>query len=107
MSFTSSQPDFLDSPDLDSISISAPRLWIGPPVRTALDEVMLAIGQGVSMIVVAGAAGSGKTVLAELIAQRCAEMGRQACSILRGDLVPSDIPQDRDVIVVDEADSIS
>src|SRR5262249_19081332 len=71
-----------------------------------LDEVMTAIGQGASMIVVAGGAGSGKTVLAELIAQRCAEMGRQACSIVRGDLVPPDIPQDRDVIVVDEADSI-
>src|SRR6185503_8929073 len=83
---------------------TAPR-WAGSPVQIALGQVIRHIELGRPVIIVAGRAGTGKTLLMDMIARACSDMRLSARQIDRGDLATA-LDGRSDVLLVDEADSI-
>ena len=79
----------------------------GRPLQAALGEVIRQIGLEAPVVVVCGTAGAGKTLLVNMIARSCAEMGLCARQIDRGDLMHVAFGQCADVLLIDEADSIT
>jgi type II secretory pathway predicted ATPase ExeA len=76
------------------------------PLQTALSEVIRHIASEIPVVVVAGASGTGKTLLAGLAARACAKMSLSVSQIDRGDLVCA--PDRRSgVLLIDEADSLT
>src|SRR6266567_1429939 len=80
---------------------------LGRPLQAALGEVIRQIGLEAPVVVVCGNAGAGKTLLMNMIARSCTEMGLCARQIDRGDLMHLAFGQYADVLLIDEADSIS
>ncbi len=80
---------------------------IGRPVQTAFGELIRLIGLQTRVVVVLGNAGTGKTQLGGMIARACAEMGMSIRRIERGDLLHEALGDCSDVLLVDEADSMS
>src|SRR5262245_42528698 len=81
----------------------------GPPVsstQTALEEVIRLIGLRRRAIIIAGAAGTGKTFLLKTIARSCSDMALSVCQIDRGDLADPAMDARANVVLVDEADSV-
>jgi hypothetical protein len=79
---------------------------IGRPLQAALGEVIRQIGLEAPVVVVCGNAGTGKTLLINMIARACTDMGLCARQIDRGDLMHVAFGQCADVLLIDEADSI-
>ena len=80
---------------------------LGRPLQAALGEVIRQIGLEAPVVVVCGNAGTGKTLLINMIARACADMGLCARQIDRGDLMHVAFGQCADVLLIDEADSIT
>ena len=80
---------------------------LGRPLQAALGEVIRQIGLEAPVVVVCGNAGAGKTLLMNMIARSCTDMGLCARQIDRGDLMHLAFGQCADVLLVDEADSIT
>src|ERR1700704_2652488 len=80
---------------------------IGRPLQAALGEVIRQIGLEAPVVVVCGNAGAGKTLLMNMIARACTDMGLSARQIDRGDLMHVAFGQCADVLLIDEADSIT
>lgn len=80
---------------------------IGRPLQAALGEVIRQIGLEAPLVVVCGNAGTGKTLLTNMIARACTDMGLCARQIDRGDLMHAAFGQCADVLLIDEADSIT
>ena len=80
---------------------------LGRPLQAALGEVIRQIGLEAPVIVVCGNAGAGKTLLVNMIARSCTDMGLCARQIDRGDLMHMAFGQCADVLLIDEADSIT
>jgi type II secretory pathway predicted ATPase ExeA len=80
---------------------------IGRPLQAALGEVIRQIGLEAPVVVVCGNAGTGKTLLMNMIARACTDMGLCARQIVRGDLMHVVFGQSSDVLLIDEADSIT
>jgi len=80
--------------------------WVASPVRTALEELIRQIDYRRRLIVVAGKAGTGKTLLTDLVVRVCSDRGLLTCRIDRGDLADVALRATSDVVVVDEAGSI-
>jgi len=76
------------------------------PLQTALSEVMRHIASEIPLVVVAGASGTGKTLLAGLAARACAKMCLSVRQIDRGDLVCAP-DRSSGVLLIDEADSLT
>jgi hypothetical protein len=81
--------------------------WVAPPVQTALAELIRQIDCRRRLIVVAGKPGTGKTLLADMVVRVCSDMGLLTCRIDRGDLAHVVHSASSDVVVVDEAASIT
>jgi hypothetical protein len=88
-----------------SASASGPRMAC--PVQRAFSEVVRQIGLKIQLVVVVGGAGTGKSLLADVTARACAEMGLSVRHVQRGDLVHMACDQKCDVLLVDEADSVA
>src|SRR6267154_461892 len=86
---------------------SASGARLGRPLQAALGEVIRQIGLEAPVVVVCGNAGAGKTLLIKMIARSCTDMGLCARQIDRGDLMHVAFGQCADVLLIDEADSIT
>ena len=79
---------------------------IGRPLQSAFDDVMREIGLGTPVIVVVGPAGTGKTLLLEIIERACSAKGMSVRRVDRGDLADMALDGWSDLLLVDEADSL-
>ena len=79
---------------------------IGRPLQSAFDDVMREIGLGTPVIVVVGPAGTGKTLLLEIIERACSAKGMSVRRVDRGDLADMALGEWSDLLLVDEADSL-
>jgi hypothetical protein len=86
---------------------SADGAGMGPPLRTALREVMRQIARDTPIIVLVGRVGTGKTLLLNLAARACADMGLTVRQVDRGDFVQIALGQRSDLLLIDEADSLT
>src|SRR5882757_791594 len=93
--------------DTNPFTAAASGARIGRPLQSALGEVIRQIGLEAPVVVVCGNAGSGKTLLVNMIARSCTDMGLSARQIDRGDLMHAAFAQSADVLLIDEADSIT
>jgi type II secretory pathway predicted ATPase ExeA len=80
---------------------------VGPPLRTALREVTREIALETPIVVLVGRAGTGKTVLMNMAARAWNNMGLTVRQVDRGDLMQITIDQRSDLLLIDEANSIS
>jgi hypothetical protein len=80
---------------------------LGRPLQAAFGEVMQQIGMQTPVVIVVGSAGTGKSLLMDMTARTCLEMGLSARRIERGDLVTSAVGEKTDVLLVDETDSMT
>ena len=67
---------------------------------------MSQIGLGTPVIVVVGPAGTGKTLLLEIIERACSAKGMSVRRVDRGDLADMALDEWSDLLLVDEADSL-
>ena len=79
----------------------------GRPLQWAFDEVIRQIGLEAPVVVVSGAAGTGKTLLMNMTARAGTDMGLWVRQIDRGDLIPATFNRRADVLLIDEADSMA
>ncbi|HXJ03105.1 MAG TPA: hypothetical protein VNH44_17935 [Micropepsaceae bacterium] len=84
----------------------AKRERVGRPLQTALGEVIRQAALETPIVVVAGSAGTGKSLLADMAERAFSDMGLTVRQIHRGDLMVSGSER-YDVLLVDEADSIT
>ncbi|HEY4263690.1 MAG TPA: hypothetical protein VGM72_00100, partial [Micropepsaceae bacterium] len=80
---------------------------MGRPLQTTFGEVVRQIGLETPVVVVSGSAGTGKTLLANMVTRACAEMGLTIRRIHRGDLVDGAAGERSDLLLIDEADSMT
>jgi len=92
---------------INPFAASASGARLGRPLQAALGEVIRQIGLEAPVVVVCGNAGAGKTLLIKMIARSCTDMGLCARQIDRGDLMHVAFGQCADVLLIDEADSIT
>jgi hypothetical protein len=78
---------------------------MGRPLQTTFGETIRQIGLETPVVVVSGSAGTGKTLLANMAARACSEMGLTVHRIHRGDLVDG-AGERTDLLLIDEADSM-
>ena len=88
-------------------SSSEPGSRIGRPAQAAFGELIRLIALRTRVVVVLGKAGTGKTVLAGMVEKSCGDMGLSVRRLERGDLLTENAADGTDVLVVDEADSMS
>ena len=86
---------------------SAGGAGMAPPLRTALREVVRHIARETPIVVLVGRVGTGKTLLMNLAARACTDMGLTVRQVDRGDLVQMAPGQRSDLLLIDEADSIA
>jgi hypothetical protein len=80
---------------------------MGRPVQAAFGELIRLIALRTRVVLLLGNPGTGKTVLAGMVAKACSEMGLSVRRIERGDLLTEDAADRTDVLFVDEAGSMS
>ncbi len=80
---------------------------MGRPLQQAFGEVIRHIGLQTSIIAVVGSAGTGKSVLADMITRACADMGLTMRRIERGDQVYALFTTKSDVLLIDQTDSMA
>ena len=80
---------------------------MGRPLQAAFGEVIQQIGMQTPVVVVVGSAGTGKSLLMDMTARTCLEMGLSTRRIERGDLVHMALGEKSDVLLIDETDSMS
>ena len=80
---------------------------MGRPLQAAFGELIRQIGLQTATVVVAGNAGTGKSLLMDMSARACLEMGMTVRRVERGDQVHTAFGAKSDVLLVDQADSIS
>jgi hypothetical protein len=80
---------------------------IGRPLQTAFGGVIRNIGLETRIVVVLGSSGTGKSLLMDMVARACSGMGLSVRSIERGDLLHAAAGEHSDVLLIDEADSMS
>jgi type II secretory pathway predicted ATPase ExeA len=79
---------------------------VAPPLRRALKAVWRQIGRRTKAVVVVGSAGTGKTLLLDLLERAATERGMSVQRVERGDLAHSAIGSWSDLLLIDEADLI-
>jgi hypothetical protein len=79
---------------------------MGRPLQKAFGEVIRHIGLQTSIIAVVGSAGTGKSLLVDMIARACGDMGLTARCINRGDQVQALLGTKSDVLLIDQTDSM-
>jgi len=80
---------------------------MGRPLQKAFGEVIRHIGLQTSIIAVVGSAGTGKSLLVDMTARACADMGLTVRRIDRGDQVHTLLGTKSDVLLIDQTDSMS
>ena len=80
---------------------------LGRPLQGAFGVVIQQIGMQTPVVVVVGSAGTGKTLLMDMTARTCLELGLSVRRIARGDLVHTALGETSDILLVDETDSMS
>jgi hypothetical protein len=93
--------------DADPFAAGSAVPHVGRAVQAAFREAMRQILLQAPVIVVSGSAGTGKTLLADMIARACGEIGLTSRHANRGDMAHLSLGQPSDVLLVDEANSIS
>src|SRR3978361_2032782 len=71
---------------------------LGRPLQAAFGEVIQLIGMQTPAVVVVGSAGTGKSLLMEMAARTCLEMGLSARRGERGDMVHVPLGEKTDVL---------
>ena len=79
---------------------------MGRPLQKAFGEVIHHIGLQTSIIAVVGSAGTGKSLLADMTARACVDMGLTVRRIDRGDQVHALLGTKSDVLLIDQTDSM-
>jgi len=79
---------------------------MGRPLQKAFGEVIHHIGLQTSIIAVVGSAGTGKSLLADMTARACVDMGLTMHRIERGDQVYALLGTKSDVLLIDQTDSM-
>ena len=79
---------------------------LGRPLQSAFREIVRHIVLKTPIVLVTGEAGTGKTLLVDMTARVCNEMGLPVHRIDRGDLVHITLGEQADVLLIDEANSI-
>jgi hypothetical protein len=79
---------------------------VAPPLRRTFKEVMHHVEICAEVVVIVGSAGTGKTLLLQLLEEECAKDGLSVSRFYRGDLVSLELCQNCDLLLIDEADSI-
>ena len=80
---------------------------MGRPLQKAFGEVIRHIGLQTSIIAVVGSAGTGKSLLADMTARACVDMGLTVRRIDSGDQVYALLATRSDVLLIDQTDSMS
>ena len=80
---------------------------IAPPLQFTFSEVMRHIALRTGVVVVVGSAGTGKTLLLQLLEEACASNGLSVRLVDRGDLAYLAVGERCDLLLVDEADWVS
>jgi len=78
----------------------------GRQVQTAFREIVRHIVLQTPVILVTGPASAGKTLLVDMTARLCTNMGLSVRRVDRGDLLHIALAQNSDVLLVDEANSV-
>ena len=79
---------------------------MGRPMQTAFGEIVRQIALKTPGVLVVGETGTGKSLLMDLTARACAEMGLSVRRIERGEQLRSMPDGKIDVLLIDEADTI-
>src|SRR5258706_14869121 len=79
---------------------------MGRPLQKAFGEVIRHIGLQTSIIAVVGSAGTGKSLLADMTARACVDMGLTVRRIDQGDQVYALLGTKSDVLLIDQTDSM-
>jgi len=87
-----------------STGTSGPHL--GRPLQSAFREIVRHIAVKTPIVLVTGDSGTGKTLLVDMTARLCSEMGLSVRRVDRGDLVHITFGQHSDVLLIDEANSL-
>jgi len=82
-------------------------LRIGRPLQKAFSETLHQISLQAPLVLVVGGAGTGKTLLSDMVSRACSEMGLSVQCIARGDMAHWMLGERPDVLLVDEADSVA
>ena len=85
--------------------IQGPR--IGGPLQKAFSEVLHQISLQAPLVLVIGAAGTGKTLLSVMVSRTCSETGLSVRCVARGDMAHWALGEPSDVLLIDEADSVT
>ena len=80
---------------------------MGRPLQKAFGEVIRHIGLQTPIIAVVGSAGTGKSLLADMTARACVDMGLTVRRIDSGDQVYALLGTKSDVLLIDQTDSMS
>jgi len=90
---------------MDPFAAKTSNLSVGRPVQTALGELIHYIRAKHPLLIVAGAAGTGKSLLLDMTARACASTGLSIRREGRGDLIDG-VPNGKkyDLLLIDEAD---
>lgn len=81
--------------------------YLGAPLRAAFEEIVRLPLSKTPVIAVTGAASTGKTLLAGLVARSCSGMGLSVRHVERPDLASAALDSRADVLLFDEADAIA
>jgi hypothetical protein len=92
--------------EMDPFAAAAGGPHLGRPLQAAFREVIRHIVRQTPVVLVTGDASTGKTLLVDMTARTCSEMGLSVERVDRGDLVHMTRGQQVDVLLVDEANSI-
>jgi hypothetical protein len=79
---------------------------MGRPLQKAFGEVIRHIGLQTSIVAVVGSAGTGKSLLADMTARACVDMGLTVRRIDSGDQVHALFGAKSDVLLIDQTDSM-
>src|SRR5580704_18247719 len=76
-------------------------------VQTAFREIVRQLVQQTPVVLVTGPVSAGKTLLVDMTARLCTDMGLSVRRVDRGDLLHIALGQHSDVLLVDEANSVA
>ena len=93
--------------DENPFAATAGGVGMSPTLRTALREVTRQIALETPIVVLVGRPGTGKTVLMNMAARAWINMGLNVRQVDRGDLVQIALDQRCDLLLIDDANSIS
>ena len=99
--------DFALSRDPFSTTVEPADAFESQAFVAARDELLRELADGARLVVLIGAAGTGKTLLLRTLAVALAVAGHRVSRIDRGDLIDAAAMPEGDIVLIDEADCLS